>query len=50
MYRSQGVDIHDKHIEVIVHQMLRRITVIDSGDTDLLPGDWWIRPASRPPI
>lgn len=50
VYRSQGVDIHDKHIEVIVHQMLRRITVIDSGDTDLLPGDWWIRPASRPPI
>ena len=29
VYRSQGVDIHDKHIEVIVHQMLRRITVID---------------------
>ena len=39
VYRSQGVDIHDKHIEVIVHQMLRRITVIDSGDTDLLPGE-----------
>lgn len=39
VYRSQGVDIHDKHIEVIVHQMLRRITVIDSGDTQLLPGE-----------
>ncbi|MDN6553450.1 MAG: DNA-directed RNA polymerase subunit beta' [Bifidobacterium mongoliense] len=38
VYRSQGVDIHDKHIEVIVHQMLRRVTVIDSGDTKLLPG------------
>jgi DNA-directed RNA polymerase subunit beta' len=39
VYRSQGVDIHDKHIEVIVHQMLRRITVIDSGSTNLLPGE-----------
>ena len=39
MYRSQGVDIHDKHIEVIVHQMTRRVTIIDSGDTDLLPGE-----------
>jgi DNA-directed RNA polymerase subunit beta' len=39
VYRSQGVDIHDKHIEVIVHQMLRRVTVIDSGDTALLPGE-----------
>lgn len=39
VYRSQGVDIHDKHIEVIVHQMTRRVTVIDSGDTDLLPGE-----------
>ncbi|KAB8288794.1 RNA polymerase beta' subunit [Bifidobacterium ramosum] len=39
VYRSQGVDIHDKHIEVIVRQMLRRITIIDSGDTSLLPGE-----------
>ncbi|NEG88460.1 DNA-directed RNA polymerase subunit beta' [Bifidobacterium aerophilum] len=39
VYRDQGVDIHDKHIEVIVRQMLRRITVIDSGDTSLLPGE-----------
>ncbi|MCL3860036.1 DNA-directed RNA polymerase subunit beta' [Actinotalea sp. K2] len=38
-YRSQGVDIHDKHIEVIVRQMLRRVTVLDSGDTGLLPGE-----------
>jgi DNA-directed RNA polymerase subunit beta' len=39
VYNSQGVDIHDKHIEVIVRQMLRRVTVLDSGDTDLLPGE-----------
>ncbi|TCD53646.1 DNA-directed RNA polymerase subunit beta' [Alloscardovia theropitheci] len=39
VYRSQGVDIHDKHIEVIVHQMLRRITVLESGDTKYLPGE-----------
>ncbi len=38
-YRSQGVDIHDKHIEVIVRQMLRRVTVLDSGDSHLLPGE-----------
>ncbi|MGY5766202.1 DNA-directed RNA polymerase subunit beta' [Brachybacterium sp. DNPG3] len=40
VYISQGVDIHAKHIEVIVRQMLRRVTVIESGDTDLLPGDF----------
>ncbi|MFW0178430.1 DNA-directed RNA polymerase subunit beta' [Rothia sp. P7208] len=39
VYRSQGVGIHDKHVEVIVRQMLRRVTVIDSGETDLLPGE-----------
>ncbi|MDO5495311.1 MAG: DNA-directed RNA polymerase subunit beta', partial [bacterium] len=38
-YRSQGVDIHDKHIEVIVRQMLRRVTVLEAGDTNLLPGE-----------
>ncbi len=38
VYRSQGVAIHDKHIEVIVRQMLRRVTIIDSGSTDFLPG------------
>ncbi|SEJ15547.1 DNA-directed RNA polymerase subunit beta' [Demequina mangrovi] len=39
VYRSQGVEIHDKHIEVIVRQMLRRVTVLDSGETNLLPGE-----------
>jgi DNA-directed RNA polymerase subunit beta' len=39
VYRSQGVAIHDKHIEIIVRQMLRRVTVIESGDTNLLPSD-----------
>ncbi len=39
VYRSQGVDIHSKHIEVIVRQMLRRVTVLDPGDTTLLQGD-----------
>jgi DNA-directed RNA polymerase subunit beta' len=38
VYRLQGVDINDKHIEVIVRQMLRKIKVDDSGDTNLLPG------------
>ena len=38
VYRSQGVAIHDKHIEVIVRQMLKRITVIESGATEFLPG------------
>ncbi|KAA1419415.1 DNA-directed RNA polymerase subunit beta' [Nocardioides humilatus] len=39
VYRSQGVSIHDKHIEIIVRQMLRRITVLESGETNLLPSD-----------
>jgi len=38
VYRSQGVQIHDKHIEIIIRQMLKRVTVIDSGSTDFLPG------------
>jgi DNA-directed RNA polymerase subunit beta' len=38
VYRTQSVDIHDKHIEVIVRQMLRRVTIIDSGATEFLPG------------
>ena len=38
VYRQQGVSIHDKHIEVIVRQMLRRVTIIEAGDTELLPG------------
>src|SRR3712207_7673707 len=40
VYRSQGVPIHDKHIELIVRQMLRKVTVIEPGDTEFLPGDW----------
>jgi DNA-directed RNA polymerase subunit beta' len=39
VYRSQGVAIHDKHIEVIVRQMLKRVTIIESGDAELLPGE-----------
>ncbi len=39
VYRQQGVSIHDKHIEVIVRQMLRRVTIIEAGDADLLPGE-----------
>jgi len=38
VYRSQGVDINDKHIEVIVRQMMRKVKVEDPGDTELLPG------------
>jgi DNA-directed RNA polymerase subunit beta' len=38
VYRSQGVSIHDKHIEVIVRQMLKRVTIIDNGSTDFLTG------------
>jgi len=39
VYRVQGVEINDKHIEVIVRQMLRKVKITDSGDTELLPGD-----------
>lgn len=38
VYRDQGVAIHDKHIEIIVRQMLRRVTVVESGSTEFLPG------------
>ena len=38
VYRSQGVDINDKHIEVIVRSMLRKVKVVDGGDTKMLPG------------
>ena len=38
VYRLQGVDINDKHIEVIIRQMLRKLKIEDSGDTNLLPG------------
>ena len=43
VYRLQGVDINDKHIEVIVRQMLKRTKIEEPGDTDFLPGsliDW----------
>ena len=39
VYRDQGVSIHDKHIEVIVRQMLRRVTVSEPGDSAFLPGE-----------
>jgi DNA-directed RNA polymerase subunit beta' len=39
VYRSQGVDIHDKHIEVIVRQMLRRVRVVTPGDSTFLPAE-----------
>ncbi len=39
VYRTQGAPIHDKHIEIIIRQMLRRVTVIESGNSDLLAGD-----------
>src|SRR5699024_6936285 len=38
VYRMQGVEISDKHVEVMVRQMLRKIRVIESGDTNVLPG------------
>ena len=43
VYKSQGVEIHDKHIELIVRQMLKKVRVESAGDTELLPG-----PARRP--
>jgi DNA-directed RNA polymerase subunit beta' len=39
VYRLQGVKINDKHIEVIVRQMLRRVQVVDAGDTRFIPGE-----------
>jgi DNA-directed RNA polymerase subunit beta' len=39
VYRSQGVDIHDKHIEMIVRQMLRRVRVVNPGDSTYLPAE-----------
>jgi DNA-directed RNA polymerase subunit beta' len=39
VYRSQGVDINDKHIESIIRQMTNKVHVVQSGDTDLLPGE-----------
>ena len=39
VYRSQGVVIHDKHIELIIRQMLRKVNIIEPGDTEFLPGE-----------
>ena len=39
VYRLQGVDINDKHIEIIVRQMLKKVRVVDPGDTALLYGE-----------
>ena len=39
VYRSQGVEIADKHVEIIVRQMTKKVKVIDAGDTKLLPGE-----------
>ena len=40
VYRSQGVDIADKHVEVIVKQMTKKVKILDSGDSRLLPGEY----------
>jgi DNA-directed RNA polymerase subunit beta' len=40
VYKSQGVEINDKHIEVMVRQMMRKIRVDEAGDTNMLPGDY----------
>ncbi|MPM23603.1 DNA-directed RNA polymerase subunit beta' [bioreactor metagenome] len=39
VYKSQGVEINDKHIEVVVRQMMRKIRIDESGDTAMLPGE-----------
>ena len=39
IYRLQGIDINDRHIEFIVRQMLRKVRIVDPGDTDFLIGD-----------
>ena len=39
IYRLQGIDINDRHIELIARQMLRKVRVVDPGDTDFLVGD-----------
>jgi len=40
VYRNQGVEINDKHVEVMIKQMLRKIRIVDPGDTKLLPGSF----------
>ena len=39
VYRLQGVKISDKHIEVIIRQMLRRVNIVDSGETEFITGE-----------
>ena len=39
VYRAQGVEINDKHIEIIIRQMMQKVRIIEAGDTDLLPGE-----------
>ena len=39
VYRMQGIDLLDKHVEIMIHQMMRKVRVMDPGDTDLLPGE-----------
>jgi DNA-directed RNA polymerase subunit beta' len=45
MYRSQGVDINDKHVETVVRAMLRKVKIVDGGDTRMLPGQLIETPA-----
>ncbi|AZZ38876.1 DNA-directed RNA polymerase subunit beta' [Acidipropionibacterium jensenii] len=44
VYNTQGAGIHEKHIEIVIRQMLRRVTVIESGDTPMMPGELVDRP------
>src|SRR5205814_8719205 len=46
VYKSQGVEIHDKHIELIVRQMLKKVRVENAGESDVLPG----HPVDRAPV
>jgi DNA-directed RNA polymerase subunit beta' len=39
VYRMQGIDLLDKHVEIMIRQMMRKVRVMDPGDTDLLPGE-----------
>ena len=40
VYHKSGVDVNDKHLEIIIRQMLRKVRIEDSGDTTMLPGDY----------
>src|SRR5205823_6812233 len=44
VYKSQGVEIHDKHIELIVRQMLKKVRIDNSGESEYLPGELVDRP------